>query len=221
MALTALDKPQNGHPAGIYRGGRDLLAMTLRSGGSDETKYRAVKRAVAELTEAGAIEHIATGWAGQKAVYRLTLDRRGAATAFDEEGGSSDPPFTDLNDMEMGGPYDPPEGGSSDPPMGGQSVPERGVPATPPRNQEEVIQEREEDNWGSATPTSHRSRATPPGERTAPVIQLFPKPPDPPLPSIAWRSRRDQVADAIAEAAARVEARRAAHQAQLAAGGEP
>ncbi len=73
---------------------------------------------------------------------------------------------------------------------------------------------------GSAMPTSHRSRATPPGEKTAPVIQLFPKPRDAPLPSIAWRSRRDHAADAIAESMARVEARRAAYQAQLAAGGE-
>jgi hypothetical protein len=73
----------------------------------------------------------------------------------------------------------------------------------------------------AVTPTSHPSRASPPAEKSAPVIQLFPKPPDPPLPSTAWRSRRDAAADAIAESMARVEARRAAHQAQLAAGGEP
>jgi hypothetical protein len=223
MALTALDKPQNGHSAGIYRGGRDLLALSLRSDGSDETKYRAVKRAIAELTEVGAIEHIATGWAGQNAVYRLTLSRRKADTGINEEGGFSDPPFTDVTKGGKGGPNDPPEGGFSDPPMGGQSVPERGVPATPPRNQEEVIRELEEENGVGQIRSSHRSRATPPDEKTAPVIQLFQTStdPPPPPPSPAWRSRRDRAADAINESSARIAARRAENQARLAAGDEP
>src|SRR4051812_49097393 len=58
MAVTALDKPQNGNPANIYRGGRELLAMSLRNkGGTDRTRFRSVAEAVAELTDAGAIEH--------------------------------------------------------------------------------------------------------------------------------------------------------------------
>lgn len=219
MALTALDKPQNGHPAGIYRGGRELLAMTLRGDGTDETKYRAVKRAVAELTEAGAIEHIATGWTGQKAVYRLTLSRRGTVAVIDEEGGPMTPPSDPLADAGMGGQYDPPKGGSIDPPKGGRNMPERGAYTTPPRNQEEVIEERDEENWVAAMPASHRSRAIPPSERTAPVIPLFPNASPP--PSIAWRSRSDRAADAVAEAAARVAARKAEYQASLAAGDEP
>jgi hypothetical protein len=147
MAVTALDKPQNGNPANIYRAGRDLLAMTLRSEGSTETRYRAVKRAVAELTEAGAIEHLVTGWAGQNAVYRLTLDAPNAI----------------RKPHSMGGRSDPPKGGPTDPPMGGQNDTERGVAQTPPRNQEEITKERGEEELGSSTPTSHppREAATP------------------------------------------------------------
>jgi hypothetical protein len=115
MAVTALDNSTPKQPAGIYRAGRDLLAMSLRSEGNTATRYRSVKRAVAELTEAGAIEHLATGWAGQNAVYRLTLDRSNSTTG------------TDL----MGGSYDPPEGGPTDPPMGGRNATEWGVSATP------------------------------------------------------------------------------------------
>jgi hypothetical protein len=144
MAVTALDKPQNGQPANIYRAGRDLLAMGLRSEGSAETRYRAVKRAVAELTDAGAIEHLATGWAGQNAVYRLSLERSKPAAEPSRMGGSSDPPV----------------GGSSDPLMGGQIATEWGVSATPPRNQEDLEEERAEEEVGLSQTTSHPPRAT-------------------------------------------------------------
>lgn len=51
MALTALDEPNNGTPASVYFGGRDLLAMTLRRerGGDLDTAYKTVKRAIADL----------------------------------------------------------------------------------------------------------------------------------------------------------------------------
>lgn len=146
MAVTALDKPQNGQPANIYRAGRDLLAMTLRSEGSTETRYRAVKRAVAELTEAGAIEHLVTGWAGQNAVYRLNLDASDASRKPDRMGGSSDPP----------------KGGPTDPPMGGQNATERGVAQTPPRNHKEITKELAEEDVGLSQTASHPPRATAP-----------------------------------------------------------
>jgi hypothetical protein len=190
MAVTALDKPQNGQAAAIYHGGRDLLAMTLRSEGSAETRYRAVKRAVAELTEAGAIEHLATGWAGQNAVYRLTLERSKPASKPDGMGGRSDPP----------------KGGFSDPPMGGQIATEWGVAQTPPRNQEELQEERAEEDVGLSTTTSHPPRVAASDSKTASVTQLSP-----------WRSRRDQALDNITESSARHQARVAAHQARLAA----
>lgn len=144
MAVTALDNPTPKQPAAIYRAGRELLAMSLRSEGSAETRYRAVKRAVAELTEAGAIEHLATGWAGQNAVYRLTLDR------------SNSTPKPDG----MGGLGDPPKGGFSDPPMGGQIATERGVAATPPRNHKEITKERGEEEGAGVSTTSHPPRAS-------------------------------------------------------------
>jgi hypothetical protein len=123
MAVTALDTPSNGKPAGVYHAGRELLAMTFRSEkGSDETRYRAVKRALAELSREGAIQHVQQGWAGHNAVYRLTLEPK-----------------------EKGGQISPPKGGSIDPPMGGLSGTERGASEAPPRNQEEPVEEREEE----------------------------------------------------------------------------
>lgn len=144
MAVTALDNPNKGQPAGIYHGGRDLLAMSLRSDkGSADTRYRAVKRAVAELTEAGAIEHLKTGWAGQNAVYRLTLMRTRPVSGPDR----------------MGGLISPPEGGPTSPPMGGPWSTERGASEAPPRNQEEPIEERgEEKSEVDLTTTSHPPR---------------------------------------------------------------
>jgi hypothetical protein len=144
MAVTALDNPTPKQPANIYRAGRDLLAMSLRSEGSNETRYRAVKRAVAELTEAGAIEHLVTGWAGQNAVYRLTLDPSNAV----------------RRPKPMGGRSDPPKGGPTDPPMGGQNATERGVAQTPPRNQEDQVEERGEEEGVAVSTTSHPPRAT-------------------------------------------------------------
>jgi hypothetical protein len=147
MSLTALDKPNRGRPAAVYLGGRELLAMTLRSDkGSPETRYRIVKRALAELSEAGAIQHLKPGWAGQNAVYRLTLDRAG-----------------------MGGRTSPPVGGQIGPPMGGRSGTEWGVPQTPPRNQEELQEEPTEEPGVDLRTAGHRPR-----EPGADVIQLFP-----------------------------------------------
>lgn len=146
MAVTALDNPTPKQPANIYRAGRELLAMALRSEGSTETRYRAVKRAVAELTEAGAIEHLATGWAGQNAVYRLTLDPSNVA----------------RKPKPMGGRSDPPKGGLSGPPMGGQNDTERGVAQAPPRNHKEITKERGEEEGVGVSTTSHPPRATAP-----------------------------------------------------------
>jgi len=145
MAHTALDKPGKGRPAAVYHGGRELLAMSLRGDkGSPQTRYRAVQRAVAELSEAGAIRPLKSGWAGQNAVYRLTLD---GARAVDEPG-------------RMGGQISHPEGGQFSHPMGGPSGSEWVVLETTPRNQEEpVIGASEEEGAGVGT-TSHPPRAS-------------------------------------------------------------
>lgn len=190
MALTALDKPTDKQPAAVYHGGRELLAMSLRSEkGSASTRYRAVKRAVAELTDAGAIRHLQAGWAGQNAVYRLTLDR---ARARDENQSGPEP---------MGGPTSPPEGGPTSPPMGGPSGTEWGAPEAPPRNQEELPDEREEEEVVDLSTTSHPPRAT--AGEDAEVISLTDR-----------RKRiRDQAKADIAAKAAGVRARVAAMEA--------
>jgi hypothetical protein len=145
MSLVALDKPKDGSPAAVYFAGRELLAMSLRSdGGSSRTRYRTVAKAIAELTEVGVIEHLATGWAGQNAVYRLNLSRTNPITESPGMGGSSAHP--------MDGPYAHPMG-----------VPDArewmGVEHTP-RNQEEPIEELgEEKSEVDLTTTSHPSRA--------------------------------------------------------------
>jgi hypothetical protein len=141
MAVTALDTPSNGKPACVYHGGRELLAMTFRSQkGSERTRNRAVAKAISELTQVGAIEHLATGWAGQRAVYKLTLDRAEAA--------------------RMGGPTDHPQGGPTDHPMGGLSATKRVVSQTTPRNHQEPIQELKEEEVVEVRTTSHPPRAS-------------------------------------------------------------
>jgi hypothetical protein len=200
MAVTALDNPSRGQPAGVYHGGRDLLAMSLRGEkGSAETKYRAVKRAVAELTEAGAIEHLATGWAGQNAVYRLTLDRAGSA----------------VEPTEMGGPTNPPMGGLMSPPMGGRSGTERGVVETPPRNQEELQEERREEEGVDVRPAVTVARATEPNPEPAVVVEIFPGAlQEPPFITAPPGRRLTRAQQTLAEATANREAARRAHRAR-------
>lgn len=153
MAHTALDEPSNGQPSELYFGGRELLLMTLRDeGGSQETRYRALKRIIAELIDAGAIERVQAGRAGRNAVYKLTLD---GARKIDK-------PVDDVSTTKaQGGLQSPPEGGPVSPPEGGLQSPFRGAPQTPPRNQEEPekeLSEEEEINLRTAVTVS-RARA--------------------------------------------------------------
>lgn len=76
MAHTALDEPgAGGAPAGVYFGGRELLALTLRAqGGSPRTRYRDVRAVLTELLDAGAVERISDGRPGSRSAYRLTLN---------------------------------------------------------------------------------------------------------------------------------------------------
>ena len=130
--------------------------MSLRSDkGTHDTRYRAVKRALAELSEAGAIQHLQTGWAGQRSVYRLTLDP-GA----------------------KGGPTSPPVGGLRSPPKGGPAAQKRGVSETPPRRYEEYLSELDQERGGDLETASHPPRAT-----GADVIQLFPDRPKRSIPT--------------------------------------
>lgn len=129
MAHTALDEPSNGQPSELYFGGRELLLMTLRDeGGSQETRYRALKRIIAELIDEGAIERAQAGRAGRNAVYKLTLD---GARKIDKS-------VEDVSTTKA-------QGGLQSPPEGGLQSPLRGAPQTPPRNQEEPKKELSEE----------------------------------------------------------------------------
>lgn len=138
MALTALDKPNKGRPAAVYHGGRELLAMSLRSEkGTNETRYRAVKRALSELAEAGAIQHLQAGWSGQNSVYRITVERR-----------------------SMGGPTSPPVGGPTSPPKGGPLGPEKGGPTSPPKEPRGTNRGAREEQVVDLQTPSHPPHAT-------------------------------------------------------------
>ena len=153
MSLTALDKPQNGHEPKIYRGGRELLAMSLRSDkGSEQTRFRAVRKALAELSEAGAIQHLQLGWAGQRSVYRLTLDR------VEKEGSTA-----------------PPVGGPTHPPKEGADVSKRRGLQTPPRSYEESLGELDQEESRDLETASHPPRASREAPKNAKVISLYPR----------------------------------------------
>jgi hypothetical protein len=188
MAVTALDKPKDGKPASIYFGGRELLAMTLRTDkGSDRSRYRVVARALAELVDAGAIERADSGRQGHNAVYRLTLSRGRTAQKPPSDGASQD----------------------------GQFSPPRVADLATPRNQEEPLEDLLKEQRGDVQTTSHPSRepAEPPEPEIAPVVELRPgitqEPPyvRPPKPqSFAQQN--------LAAAAARRRAAVAAHRAE-------
>jgi hypothetical protein len=76
MAHTALDEPSPKQSAGMYFGGRDLLALTLSEyeDSNPRARYRTVSRALAELVEVGAIERSGIARAGQNQVYVLRLE---------------------------------------------------------------------------------------------------------------------------------------------------
>jgi hypothetical protein len=204
MAVTALDKPKDGKPASIYFGGRELLAMTLRTDkGSDRSRYRVVARALAELVDAGAIERADSGRQGHNAVYRLTLSRGRTAQKPPSDGTSQD------------GQFSHPQDGQFSHLQGGQFSPPRVADLATPRNQEEPLEDLLKEQRGDVQTASHPSRepAEPPEPEIAPVVELRPgitqEPPyvRPPKPqSFAQQN--------LAAAAARRRAAVAAHRAK-------
>jgi hypothetical protein len=92
MAHTALDEAKDGKPAGHYWGGRDLLAMSLQpdwpEGDDEHVRHQrtllreTVRRALAELVKAGAVERVGSAHRRRQAVYKvlpdLSTDRNGA-----------------------------------------------------------------------------------------------------------------------------------------------
>lgn len=142
MALTALDTPQNGRPANIFNGGRDLLASVLRAerDGSEIAIDKALKRAIADLVKVGAIRLTNRPRAGVRAIYELTLNN---AIRIDE-------PLVDNS--AQGDTSGTPEGDTRGTPQGDTSGPIRGTLAVPPRRQEETYKEQDQETGGQVTP---------------------------------------------------------------------
>lgn len=115
MSMSALDKPSNGRPPGLYWGGWDALAVALghEDATRDSSGHRAVKRAIKELRDA-------------KHITPMLNASRGTRQSYSVHPGG----------LEKGGQSDPVKGGQIDPVMGGQNSPQRGAKATPPRKEQ-------------------------------------------------------------------------------------
>lgn len=175
MAHTALDDPNGGVPAGIYFGGRDLLAMTLRSqSGSTASQYREVRTVLAELAKAGAIERIGEAHRRARAVYRLTLEQRRAidTSAVDDEPAAprkegDPPPIKEGVSATKGGGLTPSKEGVSPPPYYKEEP------------QEELYQEPKITQGSNSPPSTGTPDEHPePSDATTPANPVPPASPD-------------------------------------------
>ncbi|PKQ20171.1 MAG: hypothetical protein CVT66_06205 [Actinobacteria bacterium HGW-Actinobacteria-6] len=73
MCHTARDKDAEGIPARTYWAGHDYLAVVLAGEETDAARQR-VKRAIAELIAAGAIERIGTAHRARQMTYLVQPD---------------------------------------------------------------------------------------------------------------------------------------------------
>jgi hypothetical protein len=108
------------NPVPIYWAGRDDLAEALGLAPS-EASYQAVKRAVRQIVQAGAVEIEYLGHATKRTEYRLTLDKmphKKGVTQSTPRGSVSDP---------LRGSVEAPHRGSLSDPAGGQSVTPQGT----------------------------------------------------------------------------------------------
>lgn len=139
MANTALDEATNDRPAGVYFGGHDLLAMTMRreNGGTTDSAVRTARRAVAELVAEGVIERVNRARSGEKQVYRLCLH---AARSIDARPPAS--PETVPIEQDT---WCPAEADTSGPAEQDTWCPSSRTPIVLPRNQEEPLDERYQD----------------------------------------------------------------------------
>jgi len=140
MAHTALDESNDGRPAGLYFGGRDLLVATLREEsrrGKPENVYKEVRTIIAELIRIGAIERTNHARSGSNAVYRLTLSGRPRidATVVDNA----------VAQAGQAGSTTPPQEGRTTPPQEGSQTPFRRGPQPLPRNHEEPVEEKSQE----------------------------------------------------------------------------
>jgi hypothetical protein len=77
MALECWDEDRSDQPARRYFAGRESSAVALgflAPGNGSEAAHRAVKRAVKELVDRGAISRVRLGGRGETSEYELNLD---------------------------------------------------------------------------------------------------------------------------------------------------
>lgn len=223
MSLTALDADD---PPTFHRG-REALAVGLGRAVADRQTddpaevadrrraFKAVDRMICALKDAGAITQLRPAGPGHAAVYALNLTRNRTPISgdlFDEtHPGDRGPKEAPVNEECT------PVSGTNGPRLAGQRTPVSGTthPGHRGPKEERSLRTVLEEGEIAVSPTSHPSRAT------ANVIPLHPDSPNEPGAAAyrvvsPWRSRRDEVADRIAEASARRAKARADHQARLA-----
>lgn len=107
MSLQALDKPKDGHPAGLYFGGWAALqnALGYEEGGPDTKGHTAVKRAVRELRDGKHITPMVVAARGTRQSYLVHPGGIGKGVSVDPKRGS-------LSDPKRGSESDP-KGGHS------------------------------------------------------------------------------------------------------------
>lgn len=241
MAIVSKDKDE--WP--WYGQGQEALAeFALGRENPDTTDVRAVTRAMTPLLEAGAVtvERAASNRNDNNSTarYRLNLtDRADAEREAWEQSPAGQRRVADTR--RKGKPQDgnrrmaTPVEDASHTTVSGQVIRRNSAnhttvcdePYDGNRRTKEEEEEEERENRGigvEETTTSHPSRATTP-PTIAPVVQLFPGIADEPTaptgpppyePPVPW-SRRDFGLNNLSEASARIAAKRAARQAELAA----
>jgi hypothetical protein len=133
MAHTALDERRGATPAATYFGGHGLLVSTLRVHSDPNTALRRVRRAIAGLVAAGAVERVNAARSGFNQVYRLTLE---GLRAIDNDRGVA---------MNQQGSTGPAEEGPAEPTEQGPTRPQSRDRRALPRNHEEPLEELYED----------------------------------------------------------------------------
>lgn len=151
MALIAKDST----PEPTFWGGRDALCIALGIE-ADPAGYRVIRRALAELIDAGALERKYVGHAGKRSEYRVHVTPR--------KGDTSDPQ-SPAGTTEKGGHVSPPEGGHLSPQ---RRTPQSAKEDTsvPPRTTRNTRSEKEEE-ISSTHSSTDRARETSADEMTA------------------------------------------------------
>lgn len=141
MAVTARDNATKDIPKGVYFGGQEHLTLALARSrdGSTDSAIRTVKRAIQELTKAGAIQCTQPAVLGSNAVYKLTLNAIPMPVDNPTDGSTY---FANRRDIPS-----PPGRDTPSPPRRDTPSPDRGTSDVPTSKEplEEPLEEREKE----------------------------------------------------------------------------